>query len=432
VLELVATGTNGGAQEHVAALLSRLDRALFEVRVVALSDGSAVARWRSLGVPVEVISEHDEQRLVGILAGLLVDWDREVLHAHMFRAEVGGTRAALRVEEHGLPRPFVISHVHSGRRRSVADRAALRALTPSMDRLVAVSRSIEARLRVERPEGTPIQVIYNGVDLDRYDRTEACCTLPEEYGFPEGSPLVGCVARLEPEKGHRTLLEAWPLVLARVPDARLLIVGEGSLQEQLQAYADALGLLGDACEAGERVGTRGARPDARVVFTGHREDVPSVTAALDVAVLPSYREAQGLVILEAMALARPVVATRVGGIPEMIEDGVTGLLVPPRDAEALASAIVRLLMDHPLADTLARSGLVMARERFALEHMVRDISRLYEEGARAYAQRGPTARRRAVTPDGSAPGAASGTLLPPDHGSASPEQAVSQERTVPQ
>ena len=129
-----------------------------------------------------------------------------------------------------------------------------------------------------------------------------------------GSQIVGVVARLEPEKGHPTLLEAWPLVLRAVPDAYLLIVGEGSRRDALEAQA------------------RELRIAHRVVFTGRRDDVPAVTAALDVAVLPSYREAQGLVILEAMALSRPVVASNVGGIPEMIEDGVTGLLVPPHDA----------------------------------------------------------------------------------------------------
>ncbi len=97
-----------------------------------------------------------------------------------------------------------------------------------MDRLIAVSRSIEAKIEREGRIGAPVELIYNGVDLSRYDRLEACCTLPEEYGFPVGSPLVGIVARLEPEKGHATLLEAWPQVLARVPEARLLIVGEGT------------------------------------------------------------------------------------------------------------------------------------------------------------------------------------------------------------
>ena len=188
------------------------------------------------------------------------------------------------------------------------------------------------------------------------------------------------MARLEPEKGHATLLEAWPAVLARVPTARLLIVGEGSLASALQDQAEALGLLGEPCDGDACVGTRHARPGAAVVFTGRREDVPAVTAALDVAVLPSYREAQGLVILEAMALARPVVASDVGGIPEMIEDGVTGLLVPPHDAAALADAISRLLLDHPLADMLGRAGHRLVHERFCVERMVAAIETIYDQG----------------------------------------------------
>jgi glycosyltransferase involved in cell wall biosynthesis len=157
-----------------------------------------------------------------------------------------------------------------------------------------------------------------------------------------------------------------------------LIVGEGSRREALEAQARDLGILGEECEGDACVGTRGARPGASVVFTGRRDDVPAVTAALDVAVLPSYREAQGIVILEAMALRRPVVATAVGGIPEMIEDGKTGLLVPPHDAPALADAIVRVLTDHPLADTLGRAGHDTVHDRFCIERMIEAIQTLYD------------------------------------------------------
>ncbi|MFL5681214.1 MAG: glycosyltransferase, partial [Chloroflexota bacterium] len=121
----------------------------------------------------------------------------------------------------------------------------------------------------------------------------------------------------------------------------------------------------------------------RVVFTGRRDDVPAVTAALDVAVLPSYREAQGLTILEAMALSRPVVASNVGGIPEVVEDGRTGLLVPPHDPDALAAAISRLLTDHSYADMLGRAGHDNVHDRFCVQLMVKAIETIYDEGARA-------------------------------------------------
>ena len=365
VVEVLATGTNGGAQEHVYSLLTRLDRERYDASVVSLSAGSAVRKLQRAGFDVLVIDEPDDAIAVGALAVYLVEGRADVIHNHMFRAETVGTRAAMALADIGHRRPYVVSTVHSSRIRSQEDRQVLRDLTPHMDQLIAVSQMVERKLEDEGRTTAPVRRIYNGVDLSRYEQQEACCTLPEEYGMEPGSQLVGIVARLEPEKGHPTLLEAWPRVLRAVPDAYLLIVGEGSRREALEAQA------------------RELRIAHRVVFTGRRDDVPAVTAALDVAVLPSYREAQGLSVLEAMALSRPVVASNVGGIPEMIEDGVTGLLVPPHDAETLAGAITRLLRDHPYADTLARAGHDLVHDRFCIELMVEAIQTIYEEGARA-------------------------------------------------
>ncbi|CAN5752092.1 glycosyltransferase [soil metagenome] len=381
VVQIMASGAGGGAQVHVQSLAAGLAAESFDVEVISLSDGPAVRRLRNAGIPVEVVGAADDDAALEAVVALLRRRPPQIIHNHMYRAEVVGTRAALALAELGLPRPFVIGTVHSSRVRCAADRELLRSLTPSMDRLVAVSRAIVKKLEAEGRAQVPIELIYNGVDLERYAYLEACCTLPEEYGFPEGSPLVGVVARLEAEKGHRTLLEAWPHVLRAVPEARLLIIGEGSLRDELEAQAEELGLLGEACSGDHCVGTRKARPGAKVVFTGLRDDVPAVTAALDVAVLPSYREAQGLAILEAMALRRPVIATAVGGVPEMIEHERSGLLVPPHDAAALGEAIVRLLTDHPLADTLARTGHDLALARFSLTAMVEAVAGLYEQGA---------------------------------------------------
>jgi glycosyltransferase involved in cell wall biosynthesis len=364
IVEVLATGTSGGAQEHLYSLVTRIDPARYDVSVVALSAGSAVRKLQRAGVAVLVIDDPDDTIAVGALAAHLAEVRADVVHAHMYRAETVAARAVMALGEAGQRRPYLVATVHSSRVRSEADRETLRELTPSFDRLIAVSRAIETKLEHEGRAIVPISLIHNGVDLQRYDRQEPCCTLPEEYGMEPGSKIVGVVARLEPEKGHPTLLEAWPQVLRRVPDAYLLIVGEGGRWDALEAQA------------------RQLRIAHRVVFTGRRDDVPAVTAALDVAVLPSYREAQGLTILEAMALSRPVVASNVGGIPEMIEDGVTGLLVPPRDPDALAAAIVRLLTDHPLADTLGRAGHDLVHDRFCIELMVSAVESIYDEGAR--------------------------------------------------
>jgi glycosyltransferase involved in cell wall biosynthesis len=363
VVEVMATGTNGGAQEHVFSLATRLNPARYDVRVVSLSHGSSVRRLQKAGIEASVIDEPDDRLAVLALAKELSAFEPEVVHNHMYRAEVVGTKAALHLGEEGCRRPAVISTVHSSRIRCVEDRETLRQLTPLMDRLIVVSKAIEQKIADEGRKTAPISLIYNGVDLQRYNHQQPCCTLHEDYRIDPEAPIVGVVARLEAEKGHRTLLEAWPRVLAAVPDAWLLVVGEGSERDSLEAQADILGI------------------SARVVFTGRREDVPAVTAALDISVLPSYREAQGLSVLEAMALSRPVVASAVGGIPEMIEDGISGLLVPPHDCEALADAIIRLLTDHPLADTIARAGHDVVHERFCIELMVQAVSDLYDEAA---------------------------------------------------
>lgn len=395
VTEVMASGAGGGAQVHVQNLVARLDPARFDVEVITLSEGPAVRRLRAQGTPVHVVDAEDDSTAHDAVLEQLRGRPPQVVHNHMFRAELIGTRAALSLAELGAPRPYVVGTVHSSRVRSETDRELLRRLTSSMDRLIAVSRSIVAKLVAEGRTAAPVELIYNGVDLERYEYTEACCTLPEEYGFAEGTPLVGAVARLEPEKGQATLIEAWPSVLEEVPEARLLIIGEGTQRQLLEAQAESLGLLGEACSGDRCVGTRGVRPGAKVLFTGLRDDVPAVTAALDVAVLPSYREAQGLAILEAMALRRPVVATRVGGVPEMVEHEKTGLLVAPHDAPALAAAIVRLLTDHPLADTLARAGHDLAHARFSLGAMVSAVSAIYEEGAAVVASRTEEARTAA-------------------------------------
>jgi glycosyltransferase involved in cell wall biosynthesis len=364
VVQVLATGTNGGAQEHVYNLVSRLDHDFYDVSIVSLSNGSAVRKLQKAGFDVTVIDDPDDAIATATLAAYLADVRADVVHNHMYRAEIIGTKAAIALGDAGHRRPYVLSTVHSSRVRSAEDQEELRRLTPRIDHLVAVSKAIVRKIDDEGRTGAPVSLIYNGVDLERYDHQEPCCTLREEYGMEPDSEIVGVVGRLELEKGHPTLLEAWPMVLERVPKAYLLIVGEGSRLDALHQIARDQGV------------------ERHVIFTGRRDDIPAVTAAFDVAVLPSYREAQGLTILEAMAMSRPVVASNVGGIPEMIVNGVNGLLVPPHDPPALADAIARLLEDHPLADLIGRAGHDTVHDRFCIQLMVNAVQELYDEGAR--------------------------------------------------
>ena len=184
VVEVLATGTNGGAQEHVLGLLTRLDPARYDVHVISLSQGSSIRKLERNGIPVTVIDEPDDAIATGAVAALLAELRPEVVHNHMYRAELVGTRAAIALGEVGQPRPYIVSTVHSSRVRSEEDRRVLRLLTPRIDRLIAVSRSIVDKLHHEGRDAAPISLIHNGVDLERYDHQGPCCTLREEYGLP--------------------------------------------------------------------------------------------------------------------------------------------------------------------------------------------------------------------------------------------------------
>jgi len=357
VLQLLATGGNGGAQESYTGLLLHLDRSAYEVRALSLSRGSAVQRLHRLGLVVEVIDEADDEAAVRELAAYLRREEIDLLHAHMYRAEVIGTRAAL-----AAGTPVVMATVHSSRVRSPQDVATLAGLTPAMDRLIVPSVAIEAKVRAEGRNGA-FSVIPNGVDLARFDLPLGSCALRREFGIPPGAPLLGVIARLEQEKGHRYLIAAMPAILQVATDAWLVIVGEGSLAGDLRAQAAALP----------------APANRRIVFTGRREDVASITGELDIAVLPSLREAQGISILEAMARRRPVVASAVGGIPEVLTDGLDGLLVPPADPGALATACIRLACSADLRKRLGEAGRATVEARFSLDAGVRRIEAAYDE-----------------------------------------------------
>jgi len=188
-------------------------------------------------------------------------------------------------------------------------------------------------------------------------------SLHAELWLPHHAPVVGNVAALVPHKGQRHLIEAASIVIQKVPDARFVIAGEGELREALEQQIKHLGL------------------EKHVLLAGFRPDVLSVHKAFDIFVMSSVTEGLGTSILDAMASGKPVVATAAGGIPEIVRDGRTGLLVPPRDHDAMAAAIVKLLRDEPLRRRMGAAGLSLANARFSAERMVRETLEVYQRAA---------------------------------------------------
>ena len=232
------------------------------------------------------------------------------------------------------------------------------------DHIIVNAEAIKRDLRQRGYRADRVTVIPNGIDFERFRVPQTGESVRRELNIPSGAPVVGVLSRLMRIKGHEYFLKAAALIAARDPQVRFLIVGDTNLHQE---YRDELKQLAI------KLGLQG-----RVIFTGFRLDVPELLAALSVSVLPSLGlEGLSNSLLESLAAGLPVVATRVGGTPEIIEDGVNGLLVPPADPEALAGAICRLLKDRGLAGMLGQVGRQRVMSRYSLEQAVMTTERLY-------------------------------------------------------
>jgi glycosyltransferase involved in cell wall biosynthesis len=227
--------------------------------------------------------------------------------------------------------------------------------------VIAVSAAVARVLEKGGLARASVRVVYEGVP-DRAPAGGGPDAL-RALGVPAGVPVVGNVAALTGHKDHATLLAAAARVIARVPDARFVIVGQGELEGRLRMQARALGL------------------DAHVVFAGFRPDVDALIPAFDVFCLSSHMEGLGTSLLDAMCYGRAVVGTAAGGIPEAVEDGVTGRVVPAQQPEALAAALTEVLLDPARRDAMGQAGRARFLARFTADRMVDATLGVYAEAA---------------------------------------------------
>ena len=380
VLHVLSGCTVGGCEQHVLALLSRLDRrryepwlAYFEAQPDAATPMAPLFRAAGVRTVDLRARRRTDPAACARLARLIRRGGFDLVHTHSFRTELGAA-----VATRAMPgRPHLVRTVHNTDDfyTRLRYRGLARAATRSMDRVVAISDAVETFLREDAALGSaPIERIYYGLDVSPY-RPDV---LPPSRGGADTRPTLGVLARLAPQKGHRVLFDALPSIVAEIPNVQARIVGHEELStvDELRAYAAGRGIAD------------------HVTFEGFCADVPALLADLDVFVLPSLWEGFGLVLLEAMAAGRPVVASAVGPIPEIVVDGETGLLVPPGDSDALARAVVRVLRDPDLAARLGRAGRARVETHFGLDGMVSRTDALYQELLRSVA--GPAARLRAT------------------------------------
>lgn len=365
VLHLITSLDRGGAENHLLALLRHADREAFAAETAALSgEGELVNTFRQAGIPVHLLrarTRFDPFALERLVA-LLRDGRFDILHSHLFRADI---YAGLAVARLGEPRPALVSTRHNDDRFFLNPFVGIAhyALSTRQDLIIAISDHI-ARFTIARGVRDPSRVrrVYHGLEPTHTAELEREGErIRRELGVGPGDFLVGNVGRLAPQKGQRHLVGAMPLLLERVPHAHAVIAGGGDLEDFLRELAADLGVAD------------------RVHVLGPRKDVPALMYALDAFAMPSIWEGFGLVLLEAMAAARPIVASAVATIPEVVLDGETGLLVPPGDPLALAEALARLAADPALAHEYGQRGRQRLQRFFSLDKMVGDTELLYRE-----------------------------------------------------
>lgn len=358
VLHLSSSSGPGGAEAVVATLASRLNASRYRSIVCLLRDGWLRERCEGLGLETHVI------RLQGFLdlgwlrrfVALLNARNVALIHAHEFDANIYAALAGR------LARVPLIATVHGrsyysgSRKRRLAYRLVSRAAV-----MVAVSDDVKRFLSdAAGVSAKRVHVVRNGITPASSVPDETKAALRAELGIRGGESVVTVVGSLYEVKGHRYLFEAIPTILRSCPSTVLLVAGRGPMDARLREQVQTLGIA------------------ERVRFLGLRADVAALLAISDVFVLPSLSEGLSIAVLEAMAARRPVVATRVGGNPELIMDGETGLLVPPADPHALAMAVTSLLLRPGEARRLGDNALEHVRTSFSLTGMVGAYEAMYE------------------------------------------------------
>ena len=356
------TGVSG-SENHLLTLASHLDRLTFCLLVEREPDLSAyIATLEAIGV--EVVRFPIRADLDPLLLWRLVRFLRvqrpDVVHTHLIHGDLYGTLAARLA---GVPHVVSTKHNDDAFRQRGFYAWLDRTLARYQNHIITISHHLRRfYVEVERLPADKISTIHYGLDPGAFlQGVGEGADVRVELGMPADVPLVGVVSRLTEQKGHAYLLDAFAEVIQALPSAHLLVVGDGELRPALERQTARLGLQDS------------------VTFAGRREDVPRIMMALDVLVMPSLWEGFGLVLLEAMAAGKPVVASRVSAIPEIVVDGEMGVLVSPKDQDSLAEAMIKLLQNPVLAREMGRKGRERLEKEFGVEKMVKETESMYAQ-----------------------------------------------------
>jgi len=366
IMHLRSSGGFFGAEGVIIGLANKLEQTHYNNFIVVIdnvknSHTELVSEAKKSGLRSESVPCRGrfDIRTISAIRSLVRKYKINVLHCHDYKANLYGFLASR----------FLGVKLVATNHLWTSETAILR-LYESIDAImmnffnmvVAVSDEVAAQLRPALLfNRQKIAVIYNGIDFDKYTPDNNGEKIRNEFKLDKATRIIGSVGRLSPQKGFGYLLGAARKVIEKMPKTVFLIVGDGDLIDELKNKAEDLGIRDN------------------VIFTGKRSDMADIYAAMDIFVLSSLREGLPLVILEALAMKKPVIATDVGGVSGVISDQESGILVKPGDIDGLSGAISQLLIDENRADKLTTNGNRFVMENFSAKKMAEQYGKLYEE-----------------------------------------------------
>jgi glycosyltransferase involved in cell wall biosynthesis len=361
LLKFLTNFNIGGTERQFVQLVQKIDPNRFDLHVSCFERvGSFLPAIEARSVP---LSEYSIRRLYSPstwraqwqFARYLREHQIHIVHTYGFYPNFFAVPAARLA---GVP--VVIASIRdTGEVLAPAKRRAQKAACRLATHVLANADAVRDRLVQDGYDAGKISVIRNGIVPVHTERLERGGPIRREFGIPDDAPILLVLSRLNALKGIPYLLDAMPSVLAQFPKARLLIVGDGAQRPTLERHSESLGLK------------------HAIIFTGFRMDVPNLLREASISVLPSLSEGLSNVLIESMTAGIPVVATQVGGNPEVIRNGVTGFLVPPKSSAELSRAILQLLNEPEMAESMGKVGILHIRQRFSIDRALHETEQLY-------------------------------------------------------
>ena len=352
VLHIDSAETWRGGQQQVLYLAQKLKD--YESIIACPPQSLLAERAKATGLKVSSVQMHGEWDLLAVykLKKIIKNNSIKIVHLHSPHAQALGLLAA---KSAGNCKVVLSRRVDFHIRKNILSRAKY----SNVDRIIAISKRVKEVLVADGLPEEKVDVVYSGVDIERFQNVKGDYLI-SELGLNKDKLCIGNIAALAWHKDHRTLIEAARIVVDEFPKVIFLIVGDGPLRREIEILIKKLNL------------------EEEVKLFGFRQDIPEILSVLDLFVLSSSWEGLGTSLLDAFASKVPVVATNVGGIPEIVKDRVNGILVPPGNPGALAGAIISLLKSRDLGGRMAEEGFRLVKEKFSVERMVEETRKIYD------------------------------------------------------